>query len=139
MKEILAFVRMNKTNVTKRSLLNAGAAGFIAMKVEGRGKLVTDRESLAGLKNDLMAKGQFDDTDNIQDVETLVEGFLDDSRLFARRMFQIVCEDEEVGKIVKAIIDVNKTSYKMGDGKIFVLPLENAVRVRTGETGSAAL
>ncbi|RBQ25072.1 MAG: putative nitrogen regulatory PII-like protein [Methanocorpusculum sp. MCE] len=139
MKEILAFVRMNKTNATKRALLSAKAAGFIAMKVEGRGKQVTDRESLTGLKNDLMAKGQFDDIDDMQEGETLVEGFLDDSRMFARRMFLIVCEDDEVDKLVKAIIDVNKTSYKMGDGKIFVLPLEDAVRVRTGETGSAAL
>jgi len=73
MKEILAFVRMNKTNATKRALLNAKAAGFIAMKVEGRGKLVTDRESYVGLKNDLMAKGQFDDIDNMQEVETLVD------------------------------------------------------------------
>jgi len=54
-------------------------------------------------------------------------------------MFQVVCEDDDVDMLVKAIIDVNKTSYKMGDGKIFVLPLEDAVRVRTGETGTAAL
>ena len=38
MKEIIAVVRMNKTNATKKALIEAGAAGFTALKVMGRGK-----------------------------------------------------------------------------------------------------
>ena len=43
MKEILAVVRMKKTGATKKALVGAGVAGFTAVKVLGRGRLVTDR------------------------------------------------------------------------------------------------
>ena len=47
-------------------------------------------------------------------------------------------EDDVVDSVVEAIISVNKTG-KPGDGKIFVLPLKDAVRVRTGETGMKSI
>lgn len=136
MKEIIAIVRMNKTNATKKALVEAGAAGFTAIRVQGRGKLVTDKSVIADRKADLMALANAEDQ---KEAETLIEGFLDGSRLFARRMFNVVAEDSHVEKIVEAIMTANRTDYKVGDGKIFVLPLHDAVRVRTGEHGEAAI
>ena len=52
--------------------------------------------------------------------------------------FEIVVVDNIVEKAVKAISDSAKTG-KIGDGKIFVLPIENAVRIRTEETGENAI
>jgi nitrogen regulatory protein P-II 2 len=51
---------------------------------------------------------------------------------------EIAVEDEQVDLVIDAIIEAAKTG-KIGDGKIFVLPLENVIRVRTGESGSSAL
>ena len=50
----------------------------------------------------------------------------------------MVVPDDLVTKIVKSIISVNKTG-KTGDGKIFVSPVESAIRVRTGETDGEAI
>ena len=46
--------------------------------------------------------------------------------------------DEDLDAVIDAIIESARTG-KIGDGKIFVTPLENAIRVRTSETGSSAL
>ena len=47
--------------------------------------------------------------------------------------------DKDADKIIRAIIGANHTDYGIGDGKIFVAPLDEAIRVRTRETGDAAL
>ena len=54
--------------------------------------------------------------------------------LYPKRMVTVVVDDDVVEDVVQAIIEVNKTG-KPGDGKIFVLPISDSVRVRTGETG----
>jgi len=59
--------------------------------------------------------------------------------LFPMRLFTVLSHDEEVTKIVQAIIAANKTCNNVGDGKIFVLPVTDAIRVRTGETGESAV
>lgn len=51
---------------------------------------------------------------------------------------EVVCEDAEVDSVVEAIESAAKTG-KIGDGKIWVVPVEQLVRVRTGERGPAAL
>lgn len=135
MKEIIAVVRMNKTNATKRALVEAGVAGFTAFKVMGRGELVTDPAIIAERKEFLKKLAGDDDSD----TEQLIDGFLDGHRLFPRRLFTILAHDGDVPKIVDAISMANRTEYKVGDGKIFVLPVIDAVRVRTGESGEAAV
>jgi nitrogen regulatory protein PII len=52
--------------------------------------------------------------------------------------FEIVVSDSLVEKAVKAISDSAKTG-KIGDGKIFVLPIDTAIRIRTEETGDSAI
>ncbi|MCA1916155.1 P-II family nitrogen regulator [Methanospirillum hungatei] len=138
MKEIMAVIRMNKTNATKKALIDAGIAGFTATKVMGRGKPVEDPSIIQERKEELLALAC---SEVIDGTETLkqVTSFLDGSRLFPRRLFTVLAHDEDVPRIVDAIIKVNKTENQVGDGKIFVMPIADAVRVRTGETGEAAI
>lgn len=135
MKEIIAIVRMNKVSATKRALVDAGIAGFTASKVMGRGRLVEDLSMIAERQQTLLAIGG----EGNEKVEKMVVQFLDGTRLFPRRMFIILAHDEDVQKIVDAIINANRTNNNVGDGKIFVLPVMDAVRVRTGESGEDAV
>ena len=138
MKEIMAIIRMKKTGATKKALVAAGVAGFTAVKVLGRGRLVEDPQELDKCRSKLLAMG-LDGINDAGDTETLVNGFLDGSRFFPRRLFTILAHDEDVPRIVDAIAKANRTGYGIGDGTIFVVPVTDAVRVRTGETGEAAI
>jgi nitrogen regulatory protein PII len=51
---------------------------------------------------------------------------------------EVIVRTEDRDKAISAIVEAAKTG-KVGDGKVFVLPVEEAVRIRTGETGQAAL
>jgi len=51
---------------------------------------------------------------------------------------EVVLDDDQVDAAIEAIVDAAKTE-KIGDGKIFVSPVEHAIRIRTGESGSDAL
>ncbi len=138
MKEIMAVVRMNKTNATKKALVDAGVAGFTAVKVLGRGKPVEDPSVIQERKNQLLAMAM-DDSIDPEDAEKQVVSFLDGTRLFPRRLFTILAHDEDVPRIIEAITAANRTENKVGDGAIFVMPIADAVRVRTGEAGEAAI
>ncbi len=123
MKEVLAVVRINMMNQTKEALTQAGADAFFAHEAQGRGKGFVNPKVLEGTKNGyeeaaslLGAKGQ----------------------LYPKRMVTVVVKDELVDKVVQALIATNQTG-KPGDGKIFVLPMVDAVRVRTGETGTKSI
>jgi nitrogen regulatory protein PII 2 len=59
-------------------------------------------------------------------------------RFIPKRMIYTVVDDEDVPKVVETIIRTNQSGH-VGDGKIFVCPLEDAVRVRTGENGEEAI
>ena len=50
----------------------------------------------------------------------------------------VVLDDDQVDAAIEAIVEAAKTD-KIGDGKIFVSPVEQAIRIRTGESGSDAL
>ena len=127
MKEIISIIRMNKVSATKEALSEAGYPAFIGEKVNGRGKLMVNTQIL----NDLI-KG--DEISSPEVMETITEN----DRLLAKRMLTIVVPDEDAKKIIDIIIDVNQTGDK-GDGKIFVCPIDEAMRIRTGETGNEAI
>ncbi len=138
MKEIMAIVRMKKTGATKKALIAAGVAGFTAVKVLGRGNLVMDPHTLDECKAKLLSMGM-DEFSEAGDTEKMVNSFLDGSRFFPRRLFTILAHDEDVPRIIEAVANANRTEYGIGDGTIFVLPVSDAVRVRTGEAGDAAI
>lgn len=135
MKEIIAIIRMNKVNATKKALVAVGYPGFTAVKVTGRGKLISDPAIIASRREKLLSLS--DPEDPV--VDELVTGFLNGERLFPRRFINVLVHDKDVTAVVEALIAANKTDYNVGDGKIFVLPLEEVIRVRTAERGEAAL
>ena len=59
-------------------------------------------------------------------------------RFINKVRIDVVVQDEDVKKVIEAVSKVARTN-NVGDGKIFVTPVENAVRIRTGEVGTSAL
>ena len=123
MKEIMAIIRMPMMNKTKDALTKAGVAAFFAQEAQGRGKGLVNPELLAGA--------------NAGSEEAIAQ-LGEKGRLYPKRIVSIVVPDDEVEDVVKTIIATNKTGQP-GDGKIFVLPVLDSTRVRTGEMGAAAI
>ncbi len=123
MKELIAIIRMNMMNQTKRALSDAGISSMTAKEVLGRGKGVVDLDLLKGAE---------------LGYEEAVSQLGQTDRLIPKRMILISLPDNLVNTAVKTIIRVNRTN-KSGDGKIFVLPSVDAIRVRTGEHGDSVL
>jgi nitrogen regulatory protein PII 2 len=123
MKEIMAIIRMNKMNQTKKALADAGIPAFVAREGYGRGKGLVNQAVLDGA-----AAGN----------EEAIALLGSKGRLFPKRIVSIVVPDAQVETVIGAIVSVNKTG-QAGDGKIFVLPVSDSVRVRTGEAGDAAI
>lgn len=123
MKEILAIVRMNKINQTKRALSDSGISSITARDALGRGKGLVDLQLLKGAE---------------RGYEEAISQLGQSQRLIPKRVILIVVPDELVDRTVKTIIHVNQTG-KPGDGVIYVMPCLDAVRVRTGENGEAVL
>lgn len=136
MKEVMAVIRMDKVNLTKKALLDVGIPGFSAISVKGRGKLVEDLSVIEGRKETILALGRSKEDEK---AEKMVVEFLDGTRLFPRRLFTVLVRDEDVDRTVAAIIKANRTENKVGDGKIFILPFDEAIRIRTGDSGNSAL
>ena len=59
-------------------------------------------------------------------------------RFVSKVKIEVVLQDEDVKKVLEAVSKVARTD-NVGDGKIFVSPVENALRIRTGEIGTSAL
>ena len=123
MKEVMAMIRMNMIGRTKKALSDAGVPSFMARECLGRGKGIVDFSVLRGAE-----KG----------YEEAISQLGQTQRLIPKRWLTIVVPDKLVKKVVETIIAVNKTG-KAGDGKIFVLPISDAYRIRTGESGDRVL
>lgn len=68
----------------------------------------------------------------------VLESLSSNPRLIAKRMLTLVVPDDSVKGVVDVLIKTNQTG-SAGDGKIFVLPMDDAVRVRTGDSGDKAV
>ena len=123
MKEIMAIVRINMMNKTKAALAEAGISSVTARDALGRGKGLVDLNLLEGAE-----KG----------YEEAIVQLGQSQRLIPKRIFFVVVPDRLVKKTVQTIMRVNRTG-KSGDGKIFVMPVMDAVRVRTYESGDQVL
>jgi nitrogen regulatory protein PII 2 len=123
MKEVMAIVRINMMNKTKKALAEAGISSVTARDGLGRGKGLVDLNLLEGAE-----KG----------YEEAVAQLGQSQRLIPKRVFFVVVPDRLVHKTVNTIIKVNRTG-KSGDGKIFIMPVMDSVRVRTGESGDQVL
>ena len=123
MKEVMAVIRMNMISKTKIALADAGISSITARDCLGRGKGLVDLKLLKGAE-----KG----------YEEAISQLGQSQRLIPKRVLFIVVPDKMVEKTVKTIIKVNQTG-KSGDGKIFVVPVLDSVRVRTGEKGNITI
>ncbi len=123
MKEVMAVIRMNMINETKIALADAGISSITVRDCLGRGKGLVDLSVLKGAE-----KG----------YEEAISQLGQSQRLIPKRILFIVVPDKMVEKTVKTIIKVNQTG-KSGDGKIFVVPALDSVRVRTGEKGNITI
>ena len=112
MKKIEAIIKPFKLDEVKEALSRIGVDGLTVSEVKGFGR----------------QKGH---TELYRGAEYVVD-FLPKIKL------EIAINSDMVDKVVEAIIEAANTG-KIGDGKIFVLPLEEAVRIRTGERGSEAI
>ncbi len=123
MKEVMAVIRMNMISKTKIALAGAGISSITARDCLGRGKGLVNLRLLKGAE-----KG----------YEEAISQLGQSQRLIPKRILFIVVPDKMVEKTVKTIIKVNQTG-KSGDGKIFVVPALDSVRVRTGEKGNITI
>ncbi|MBI4814035.1 MAG: P-II family nitrogen regulator [Methanobacterium sp.] len=121
MKEITAIIRPNKINKTKKVLDTLGFPAMTAQRVLGRGK---QKAIIGEVTMDI-------DKTKLHEKEGTM-------RYIPKRMLTLLVPDQDVSLVVEAIMRVNQTGQK-GDGRIFVSPIEEAIRVRTGENGDKAI
>ncbi len=112
MKKVEAIIKPFKLDEVKEALQDIGVQGLSVIEVKGFGR----------------QKGH---TELYRGAEYVVD-FLPKVKI------EVVLEDDQVDPAIEAIVAAAKTD-KIGDGKIFVSPVENALRIRTGETGGDAL
>jgi nitrogen regulatory protein P-II 1 len=112
MKLVLAIVKPHRLDDVKEALREAGVTGLTAVEAQGFGRQRGHTEIYRG------AEYQVDFVPKVQ--------------------LQIVVDDDQVQSVVDVIL-ANARTGKIGDGKIFVLPVEQAYRIRTGEMGPDAL
>jgi len=119
MKELIAIVRINMMNQTKQALTDCGVDAFFAHEAHGRGKGFVNPQVLEGAE---------------QGYEEAASILGEKGKLYPKRMITVIVEDSMVDCAVETIINTNQTG-KPGDGKVFIVPISDAVRLRTGETG----
>ena len=123
MKEIYAIINMTKINATKKALASQGIYSLNAYPAVGHGKGQVDPAVLLAA-----AEGS-------QEAISILG---EHPHLVPKRTFSLMVEDENVDMIVDTIVKANQTGNH-GDGKIFVCPLEDVVRISSGERGAIAL
>ncbi len=112
MKEIRAIIRAEKLEAVKDALTEKGLPGLMITHIEGHGRQSGISEQFRGreFKVDLLPKINL----------------------------EIVCKDDQVEDIVKAIALAARTG-EIGDGKIFIYDVQDAIRIRSMERGEAAI
>ncbi len=112
MKKVEAIIKPFKLDEVRESLAEAGVTGLTVTEVKGFGR-------------------QRGHTELYRGAEYVVD-FLPKTKV------EMIIGDDDVDRVVEAIIKAARTG-KIGDGKIFVSNVEQVVRIRTGETGDAAI
>ncbi len=112
MKKILAIIRPDKLEEVKQALEEIGCHGLTVKEVRGRGRQLGITESYRGhdYKVDLLPKTEI----------------------------EIVTMEVKLDNIVETIVKTAQTG-DIGDGKIFISPVEEVIRIRTGERGEKAI
>lgn len=112
MKLIKAIIKPFKLDDVKQAVEDAGVSGMTVIEAKGYGR----------------QKGH---TEIYRGSEYTVD-------FLPKTVIEVVVEDSQVDSVTRAIIEASKTG-KIGDGKIFVLPVESIIRIRTEEVAEAAV
>lgn len=112
MKKIEAIIRPEKFDALRIALEKEGCAGLMITEIEGHGKQKGVFQQWRGEKYRVA--------------------------VLPKVKIEIVVKDEDAERIIKAITNNVKTG-EIGDGKIFIYAIEDAIRIRTGERGEVAL
>jgi len=112
MKHIMAIIKPFKLDDVRKALVDLGVEGLTVIEVKGFGRQKGHTEIYRGTEYEV--------------------SFL------PKIQISVVVSDELSDSAVDTILNAAKTG-QIGDGKIFVLPVEKAVRIRTGESGAEAL
>ena len=112
MKKILTIMRPDKLEEVKQALEDIGCHGLTVKDVKGRGRQLGITESY---------RGHDYNVDLLPKVE-----------------MEIIARDEDTENIVETIIKTAQTGC-IGDGKVFISPIEDVIRIRTGERGDKAI
>jgi nitrogen regulatory protein PII len=112
MKMVVAVIRPHKLHDVKTALSDAGIHGLTVTDVRGAGRQKGHVERYRG-------------------SEYTID-------LLAKVKIEVAVADEQVGKVIQTIVESARTG-QIGDGKVFVLPVEDSIRVRTGEKGEDSL
>ena len=112
MKRIIAIVRPEKLEALKEALFAADVSGMTISQVMGCGQ-------------------QHGWTEYYRGTEVLLN-------MVPKVKFEVVVDDEDTDAIVDVILETSRTG-SVGDGKIFISPVERVIRIRTGEQGECAL
>lgn len=112
MKKIEAIIKPFRLNEVKEALMGIGVTGMTVTEVRGFGRQKGHKETYRG------AEYQVDFIPKVK--------------------IDLVVDSEMVPRVISTIAEKARTG-KIGDGKIFILPLEEALRIRTGESGRSAL
>lgn len=112
MKKVEAIIRPFKLDDVKENLTDLGISGMTVSEVKGFGRTGGKKE---------VYRGSAYAIDFVPKVK-----------------IEVVVRDDQVREVVDAFINGAKTG-KMGDGKIFVQPIDEVIRIRTGETGESAI
>ena len=130
MKEVMCIIRLNKITKTKKALSESGFPSFTCRKVLGRGKKSIDE--ILGLQ------GIVEVNEEITTSPYHAESFSEKSRLVPKRLITLVVNDDDVKKVVDIVISSNSTQSP-GDGKIFVLPIDESYRIRDGKKDTESI
>jgi nitrogen regulatory protein P-II 1 len=112
MKRIEAIIRPEKLEPVRRALEKLGCSGLMVSEIEGHGKQKGVVQQWRGEKYKV--------------------------ELLPKIKIEIIAKDIEAERIANIVVDHAKTG-EIGDGKIFISNIENAIRIRTGEKGDAAI
>lgn len=112
MKKIMAIIRPDKLEDVKQALEDVGCHGLTVKDVKGRGRQLGITESYRGqdYKVDLLPKLEL----------------------------EVIARDEDVDEIVNTLVKTAQTGC-IGDGKVFISPIEEVIRIRTGDRGDKAV
>ncbi len=112
MKKVVAIIKPFKLDEVREGLAEAGVTGLTVTEVKGFGR-------------------QRGHTELYRGAEYVVD-FLPKTKI------ELIIADQDAERVVEAIVKAARTG-KIGDGKIFVSNVEQVIRIRTGETGEAAI